>query len=622
MITTGAFPGAVCTLTNNGKRLVEKRLDLSPKEPVVLTLAMNDESPIQVTIKTKKGDVLAQFTTPLPIPKVSPPARPAFEQTPDEELTAEQLFLKARKYDLATNRKNARNYYEKALAIDASYAPALRNLAVLDFEAALYEQAAQRLEKAVQRDPSDGQAWYFLGLTHMKAANEPDAIKCAYRAVRCFGTDSLGYDLAGRAYMRLHEYSKALHEFERAVRANPEDTGARNHRLLAMYAAGDSKSAFKLARECTRRDPTDLVPRALAALQSKSRISRFAAEARAFVGEDDFEMIEASLVFADLGLTGQAARLLEAVCVNAVAADERSPLPMYYLAYFHALQKNTSGATDYLKQAAATYKDCVFPSRPEAVEVLKHAVVQNPNDAYAHLHLGNLYAHLGRLDEGAARWKKSAELDPSLSMPFRNLGLYTWVLKNDPKQAADYYRKAISARPKDQTLYRDLAEILLAENKRPEAIEVLESTPFEKLRRADIIIMLAQACLDEARYSDTIELLESTPYFVNWEGQTITWDLFNKAHIERGRQLFEKKDFDAALKDFEAALTYPENIGVGRSNTPRHAPAQYWRGKALHALDRTKEARAAWKLGAEGIEGTEEQNKYRQLCRQSLSTAG
>lgn len=293
---------------------------------------------------------------------------------------------------------------------------------------------------------------------------------------------------------------------------------------------------------------------------------------------------------------------------------------MYYVAYFCALQKNASKARDCLELAAGTGKDYVFPSRPEAVEVLKYAIAQNPDDAYAHLHLGNLYAHLGRLDEAVIRWKKSAELNPALSISFRNLGLYTWVLKDDPAQAASYYRKAISARPKDQTLYRDLAEILLAQGKRTEAIEVLESTPFEKLRRADVIIMLAQACLDEGRYTDTIELLESTPYFVNWEGQTITWDLFNKSHIERGRQFLEKKDFEAALKDFEAALTYPENIGVGRSNKPPEAPAQYWRGKVLHALGRFTEARAAWKLGAEGVEGTQEQNKYRQLCSELLST--
>ncbi len=622
MFATGGFGDAVCTLTSNGSRLLEKRVNLSAEDPVVLTVARNTEWPVEVLVKTKKGNVLAQFTTPLPIPKVSPPGRPVFENKPDEQLTSEELFLKARKYDLATDRRNARAYYEKALAKDAGNAAALRNLGVLDFEAGLYEEAADGLEKAVEHDSADGLAWYFLGLTRIKRADERGAIACAHRAVGCLGTVSLGHDLAGCAHMRLGEYSKARQAFDKAVHYNPKDTKARNHRLLAMYAAGDSESAFKQAREWTGRDPTDLIPRAVVALKSKGQMSRFVSEARAFVGEDDFEMIEASLVFAGLGLADEAARLLEAVCIEAVRPEERSPLPMYYVAYFCALQKNTSKARDYLKQAAGTGKDYVFPSRPEAVEVLKYSIAQNPDDAYAHLHLGNLYAHLGRLDEAVIRWKKSAGLNPALSIPFRNLGLYTWVLKDDPAQAAGYYRNAISARPKDQTLYRDLAEILLAQDKRTEAIEVLESTPFEKLRRADVIIMLAQACLDEGRYTDTIDLLESTPYFVNWEGQTITWDLFNEAHIERGRQLLEKKDFAAALTDFEAALTYPENIGVGRSNKPLEAPAQYWRGKALHALGRFKEARAAWKLGAEGVEGAQEQNKYLQLCREMLTTAG
>jgi len=187
-------------------------------------------------------------------------------------------------------------------------------------------------------------------------------------------------------------------------------------------------------------------------------------------------------------------------------------------------------------------------------------------------------------------------------------------------KAEDYYRKAIKARPKDQTLYRDLADILLAANKRSEAIKVLESTPFEKMRRADIIIMLAQAYVDEQMYTDAIDLLESTPYFVNWEGQTITWDLFHKAHMERGQKRFEKKDFKGALEDFEAALTYPENIGVGRSNKPKEARAQYWKGKALEGLGRIEEACSAWNKGTAGPESSEEQNKYRELCKKALLT--
>jgi len=193
-------------------------------------------------------------------------------------------------------------------------------------------------------------------------------------------------------------------------------------------------------------------------------------------------------------------------------------------------------------------------------------------------------------------------------------------VEEDLAKAEGYYRKAIAARPKDQTLYRDLADILLAGKKRGEAIKVMESTPFEKLRRADVIIMLAQAYVDEQRYTDAIDLLESTPYFVNWEGQTITWDLFNKAHLQRGRKRFDDKDFEGALKDFEAALTYPENIGVGRSNKPREAPAHYWRGKALEALERLEDARSAWKEGAAGHEGSREQNKYRELCKKALLT--
>ncbi|MHC4397889.1 MAG: tetratricopeptide repeat protein, partial [Planctomycetota bacterium] len=126
------------------------------------------------------------------------------------------------------------------------------------------------------------------------------------------------------------------------------------------------------------------------------------------------------------------------------------------------------------------------------------------------------------------------------------------------------------------------------------------------------------AYTDEKMYTHAIDLLESTPYFVNWEGQTITWDLFNKAHLERGRKRFDKKDFQGALEDFEAALTYPENIGVGRSNKPQEARAHYWRGKALEGLGRLEAARSAWNKGTGEPEGSKEQEDYRELCKKAL----
>jgi tetratricopeptide (TPR) repeat protein len=620
ILGTSRIPGAVCVLSEGREELFRELMDLSPAAPQIVTLSPSPRSPVDVTIKTKNGDVLASFVTPLPVPKVSPPEPARLAQKPDEELSAEENYLKGRKCDLATNRNKAREYYEEALADDAQYSPALRALAVLDFEAGLYEKAIQRLEKALDRDPADGLSWYFIGVSHLRLRNEKEALRCAYKAGRCFGTASLGYDLAGRAFMRLGDYSKAVEAFETSVRLNPGDAEAKDHLLLALYASGNTKSAYKHAQARIAQDPTALTPRAAMALQSNSAMAAFVREARAFVGEDDFEMLQTALTFAELGLVNEAAGLLKAVCVEAVPQAQRSPIPLYYLAYFSSLRSDKADAGAYLSQAARTYREYIFPSRPETLEVLKYAIEENPRDAYAHLHVGNLYGHLGRLEEAAGHWRKAGELAPSLSIAFRNLGLYAWAVEEDLAGAEELYRKAIAARPKDQTLYRDLADILLAANRRPEAIKTLESTPAEKLRRADVIIMLAQAYLDEQRYDNTIDLLESTPYFVNWEGQTITWDIFNKAHIERGRKHLEDKDFKAALQDFEAALTYPANIGVGRSNKPQEAPAQYWKGKALDGLGRLEDARSAWEQGAAGPEGSAEQNKYRKLCMEALPT--
>jgi len=619
ILSTGKFYGANCTFSQGPRKLLRKTINLTPESQQTLTLFSAPRSPVDITIKTKKGQVLASFTTPLPIPKISPPETSKLMTKPDEQLTLEEKYLKARKYDLATDRRKAREYYEKALKEDTQYSPALRALAVLDIEAGLYSQAVRRLKKALYRDASDGLSWIFLGMSHLRLADNKEALRCAYEAVKYTGTASLGYDLAGRAYMRLGEYLKAVEAFEAAVRLNPRDTKAKNHLLLALYAAGKTELAYRYAEERIAQNPTDLVPRALIALQNKSRMNRFVNEARAFVGEDDFQMLETSLVFEELGLAKEAEELLSAVCVEAVQENERSPLPIYYLAYFTSLQKDRIKARAYLGQAAGIDKDYIFPSRPEAIEVFKYAIEENPDDAYSHLYLGNLYGHLGRLSEAVRHWQRAADLNSSLSVAFRNLGLYAWAIENDLSKVEELYRKAIIARPKDQTLYRDLADVLLAANRRSEAIKVLESTPFEKLKRADIIIMLAQAYLDEKRYGEAVDLLESTPYFVNWEGQTITWDLFHKAHLERGQRRFENKDLKGALHDFEAALTYPENIGVGRSNKPQEAQAQYWRGRAMEALERFEDARLAWKEGAAGYEGSKEQNKYRELCKKALS---
>jgi len=618
MIATGEFPEATCRLTVNGNSPIRRSADLSPLEICDVTLADVGQAPVHVSVVAKDGTELGSFTTPLPIPKVSPPDPSKFVEKPDDELSVEQKYLKGRKFDRATDRLNARKYYEFALADDPGHILSSRALAVLDLEAGFYQVAMTRLKLVLERDSDDGMAWYFLGVCQLCLTDTERAVATGYRAARCRGTASIGHDLAGRAHMRLGQYDKAAEAFSRAVRTAPDDTTSQDHLLLALYAIRQKESAAKRANEAVLRRPTDLVPRALLALQSEEAMKRFVHEARAFVGEDEFELLETAIAFADLGLFKEAARIVQGACVEAVAREERGPVALYYLAYFVSRGGDEETARNHLREAAKTYRDFAFPSRTEAVDVLSYAIRTNPRDAYAHLHLGNLYGNLGRLDEATSHWEKAAELDSSLSMPLRNLGLAVSTRETDLNKAAAYYRRAIAARPEDQTLYRDLAEILVADGKRPEAIQMLEAMQFKGQRRSDITITLSEAYVAEERYADAIDLLESTPYFVNWEGQDITHVLFAKAHLARGQQRFDKGEYKTALTDFAAALTYPENLGVGRTDRPQEARAEYWKGKTLEAMGRLDEARSAWKKGAAGHEGPGEQNKHRQLCQEAL----
>jgi len=637
LLATAQFDGAVCVLSRGGREVLRRQLELSPRTVAIVTLGDDPHKPVEVTVSSKEGRLLASFTTPLPIPKVDPPHPSRFIDKPDEQLSVEELYLKGRKFDRATDRRRARQYYEKALARDPGHVNSLRSLAVLDFESGLYRQAIDNCRKALERDGDDGLSWYYLGASHLRLAdceNSPlvrpeaagegaaaghlqEALRCAYRAVRCPGTVSIGFDLAGRAAMRLGDKARAVDAFREALRTNSRDPLAHVHLMLALHAAGDSE-ATSLALKLLEQNPTALFSRAVLSLKDDQSLAQFARQVRSFLGEKDFELVEASLVMADLGLFAEARRLLQAACVDVVPPAQRSFMPLYYLAWYAAQSGDAQAARNWLAQAARTHQDRVFASRCEELGILQYAIRENPTDDQAHLQLGCLLANLGRIEEAIPMWQKAAALNPASSIAWRNLGLAA-TARNDLAEAERMYRKAVAARASDQTLFRDLAEILIAAGRQGEAIKLLETMPFSGMRRAEITVMLAQAYVDQKRWEDCIKLLRSTPYFVNWEGQDITWRLFNRAHIERGRERLERGDARGALADFEAALTYPANLNVGRSNKPQEAPAQYWRGQALAALGRLAEARAAWQAGAEGADLPGPQNEYRQKCRVALT---
>ena len=76
-------------------------------------------------------------------------------------------------------------------------------------------------------------------------------------AVRKLSTAAQGYDLVGRAEMRLGDPQAALRAFQQAALLNPEDALARDHVILAAFAAGHSIVGEKAARIAISETATD-----------------------------------------------------------------------------------------------------------------------------------------------------------------------------------------------------------------------------------------------------------------------------------------------------------------------------------------------------------------------------
>ena len=216
-------------------------------------------------------------------------------------------------------------------------------------------------------------------------------------------------------------------------------------------------------------------------------------------------------------------------------------------------------------------------------------------------------------------WKQAVQQDQTLSVAFRNLGIDAWKRQGVLSDAADWFRQGVVARPSDQVMHRDLANVLITLGHRREAISLLKSMSPAPSLRNDVTTVLARAYLDEHQCDESLDVLETATYS-NWEGDIDNWLVFVGAHVERGRERLKNGDALLALEDFEAALTYPKHLHVGRPSQPREAKALYWKGYALAALSRTSEARAAWQAGAAGAPMNEEQKDYISKCEEQLET--
>jgi tetratricopeptide (TPR) repeat protein len=201
-------------------------------------------------------------------------------------------------------------------------------------------------------------------------------------------------------------------------------------------------------------------------------------------------------------------------------------------------------------------------------------------------------------DEAVALWEKSAVLDPNVPIVWRNLA-QPWSHKDDGAsraKAISYLEKAVALPNPYPDHFAELDSLYQAAGapveKRRALLEQHRQTVVKKDEGLAALIGLETFV---GKPDEAIALLESRTFSL-WEGGTRfnTGEAWANAHLVRGLQRFDAKQFRAALADFHAAPNPPANLRAEQRGGSLQWELAYWIGCANDALGNSGQAHQSW----------------------------
>jgi tetratricopeptide (TPR) repeat protein len=506
-------------------------------------------------------------------------------------------------------------------AAEAGMAEAHAGLAFLDLGRD-DDRAIESARAALRFDPDLGMASYVLAVALLRQGQEPEALDAAWQAALDPKVAVAARGLVGRILIRQGAYAAAAAALS-ASGPWQGDTEAMNLLAVVRLAQGDAMEAVERAQANLRVDPLDGFARSVL---WRARMENPDMSLASLVTNDPHRLLDLVIDYVTIGYHEIALRLLREFHLQGRGERELEPMLVYWAAW---LAGQVGEPNDDLRLARSLPSEGIFPHRLESEVVLRWALHAEPTDGKAALCLGHLLFAWGRHAEGRSMWERAAGLGLEQAVASRALGMASRTLDRDSIGAASWLRKAQMADPSDAIVARDLARVLfelaeheaLADRKRELMVQAQETLrmAFEQGRgRSDFVALLARAQNRLGQYAETARLLDSVRITI-WEGAHEAHDLFEEAHLALGQAHLEADRAEEALREFDRALEYPENLATGRLETAREAHIQYRRGLALEALGRKAEAVEAWrKAAAEPGSGNAKQDEARRLAQASL----
>ncbi|MGH9469176.1 MAG: DUF5107 domain-containing protein, partial [Terriglobia bacterium] len=622
------LPDATVVLKLGSKALREtQHVHLTPLSPVDFTAPVEnlDEArkELGVEIRSSQGRVLLHWSAAEPVngnPDFVPEGGTHLQkliynsQTPVQERYLHGLFLqKTGKLEAALK------VYDQVLQRDPNYIPALLAEAWNAYDGADFQTAESLVARALKRADENATANYAAGVIDRAAGKLTLAQNAFWNSIRYGGSLEPAFVELGEIAMQQGGYPKAVRLLQRAEEYNPRDAFALADLAAAERLAGDAPSAFKTSAYAVAQMP--LLPYALAEQSLDAQAAGAPSSASAswpkVISAEPQNYVAVAAWYHNLGAWKSSDAVLQAAITN-LPAQQLSPMVYYYLASNARAEGDATQARAYEQKALSMPCDEVFANRLADAGALAEAILHNPGDTHAKYALGNFLFANGRYEEASALWFSALGEGFESAVLLRNLGVYAWRVKKDLGGAAGFYAHAIRLNPGDYRLYPDLDDIYAQQGNTAARARLFESAPASVLAHDTVRARYALLLMEQSKFDQAIALLMNH-HFKPWEGGREIHTIFVMANVEKGKQALAAHHPAQGEQAFREAMQYPENLGVGKPETPEDEEPLYWLGVSLQSEGKNTEARAAWeRAAAEGKQASDANAVYSALAFQKL----
>ncbi len=503
---------------------------------------------------------------------------------PSEMKTQDELYLTGlhlQQYRHATRHPEI--YWEEALRRDPEDYRCHTAMGAFRLRRGEFVEAEYHFRRAIAAltrlnyNPAESEPFYLLGLT-LRFMGDIDAAYSAFfksiwnQAYIAAGSLALAEIDASRS-----NWESALDHLSRSLAYNAENLNARNLKVMILRKLDRQTEADALLRESLQLDPLDPWARHLAGdlfdLPNQQRL-------------------DLAFDYARSGFFTEAAESLRGI--DKKANDGSVPICLYTLAAFLEKLSHPDAAKIREEAKIASPAYC-FPSRLEEMLILEEQTKRDPRDAKAPYYLGNLQYDRRRHTEAIHNWRKSAQLDPTFSTVWRNLGIGYYNILHDESKAVRAFGKAFASNADDARVLFERDQ-LWKRLGRPltRRLKELEAYPTLVERRDDLSVELATLYNQTNQSAKALQLLAARR-FQPWEGgEGLAIAQYVRGHVALGRAALTKHSFDTAIEHFQSALRIPQNLGEARHVLANQSNIFYWLGVAQAGAGNRPAAKQAW----------------------------